>query len=252
MTSQTGMTMVYCCHHPYHEMVLYLPNARVTIPVLLTLGQLPHVRQPGWGELAGSQRLTQGNLNSLDPSPQHTFLLGESNKQSRQLLAVQQRHLKQQCYNHGEAQSTHLPLLQSRARFCGAHRSKPPHAAPRAAREERQPPLPLPSLRHFRSSGGRHRPAGCTRGLFSSEHIHGESSRTWQTGGVWLVGGDATCGNVPKSQLGRLRWCLSQRKRQAESYTGTRVLGSIGKAFWGKRCYWCKVKPCEYWFCSFH
>lgn len=87
MTSQTGMTMVYCCHHPYHEMVLYLPNARVTIPVLLTLGQLPHVRQPGWGELAGSQRLTQGNLNSLDPSPQHTFLLGESNKQSTQLLA---------------------------------------------------------------------------------------------------------------------------------------------------------------------
>lgn len=67
--------MFYCRHHPYHEMVLYLPNARVTIPVLLTLGQLPHVRQPGWGELAGSQRLTQGNLNSLDPSPQHTFLL---------------------------------------------------------------------------------------------------------------------------------------------------------------------------------
>lgn len=72
--------MVYGRHHPYHEMVLYLPNARVTIPVLLTLGQLPHVRQPGWGELAGSQRLTQGNLNSLDPSPQHTFLLFRSHE----------------------------------------------------------------------------------------------------------------------------------------------------------------------------
>lgn len=98
--------MVYCRHHPYHAMVLYLPNARVTIPVLLTLGQLPHVRQPGWGELAGSQRLTQGNLNSLDPSPQHTFLLVESNKERRQLLAMQEGHLRQQSYNPGEAQRT--------------------------------------------------------------------------------------------------------------------------------------------------
>ena len=83
--------MVYCRHHPYHEMVLYLPNARVTIPVLLTLGQLPHVRQPGWGELAGSQRLTQGNLNSLDPSPQHTFLLVESNKEAPATAKLQSR-----------------------------------------------------------------------------------------------------------------------------------------------------------------
>lgn len=92
MTSQTGMTMFYCCHHPYHEMVLYLPNARVTIPVLLTLGQLPHVRQPGWGELAGSQRLTQGNLNSLDPSPQHTFLLFRSHEPGFAVLIAVNPH----------------------------------------------------------------------------------------------------------------------------------------------------------------
>lgn len=85
-----------------------------------------------------------------------------------------QRHLKQQCYKHGEAQSAHLPLLQPRARFCGAHRSKPPRGAPRGAREERQPPLPVPSLGRLRSSAGRHRPAGCTRAVLSSEHIHGE------------------------------------------------------------------------------
>lgn len=154
MTSQTGMTMVYCRHHPYHEMVLYLPNARVTIPVLLTLGQLPHVRQPGWGELAGSQRLTQGNLNSLDPSPQHTFLLGESNKQSRQLLAEAPEHTATllQPTRGRSSKRTNLPLPQPRARFCGAHRSKPPRGAPRAAPEERQPPLPLPSLGQLRCS----------------------------------------------------------------------------------------------------
>lgn len=146
MTSQTGMTMVYCCHHPYHEMVLYLPNARVTIPVLLTLGQLPHMRQPGWGELAGSQRLTQGNLNSLDPSPQHTFLLFRSHKPRLAVLVAVNTYAS---HPQSDRRSASMPS------FCH-------------------------SLSHFRMLplGGRHQPAGCRHGLFSSEYIHGESSQT--------------------------------------------------------------------------
>lgn len=127
---------------------------------------------------------------------------------------------------------------------------------PQSDRRSASVPSFCHSLSHFRMLplGGRHQPAGCMHGLFSSEYIHGESSQTWKAplGGVWLTVWDAMCWNVPKSQLGKLRWCLSEQKFHDKLYVGTCVLYGVCKAFWGKRCYWYKVKPCEYWLCLFH
>lgn len=97
-----------------------------------------------------------------------------------------QRHLntQQRYYNQrgGEAQSAQTCLFRSHEPGFAVLIAVNPHAA---HPEPHRRSASLPSLCHpWGSSGVRHRPAGCTRRLFSSEHIHGGRSRSRQTGGV--------------------------------------------------------------------